>query len=48
MPKNCSKDVSLVVDYLDDFLPKANASAKTAMKKRFGLETLEHDDDFMG
>lgn len=46
MPANCSKDVSLVIDYVDDILINGNASAKKALKAKFGLATLEHDADF--
>ena len=47
MPKNCSKDVSLVIDYMDKVLTTGNASAVTALKTKFGLESVEHNDDFM-
>jgi hypothetical protein len=48
MPKNCSKDVSLVIDYMDKILMGKNETAKYELKKMFGLEALEHNDDFMG
>ncbi|KAB8296041.1 hypothetical protein EYC80_008849 [Monilinia laxa] len=48
MPKNCSKDVSLVIDYMDDVLTYGNKSAVTALKTKFGLDFVEHNDDFMG
>lgn len=47
MPKNCSKDVSLVIDYMDNVLTHGNKSAVTALKTKFGLESVEHNDDFM-
>ncbi|RKF75261.1 putative extracellular serine carboxypeptidase [Golovinomyces cichoracearum] len=47
MPKNCSADISRVIDYLDDLMVHGNKSEKHAMKGRFGLESIEHDDDFM-
>ncbi|TQS36050.1 hypothetical protein Golomagni_03509 [Golovinomyces magnicellulatus] len=47
MPKNCSKDISRVIDFLDDLMIHGNKSDKYAMKERFGLESVEHDDDFM-
>jgi hypothetical protein len=46
MPKNCSKDVSLVVDHVDKVLTTGSAAEKTALKSMFGLEAVEHDDDF--
>ena len=46
MPKNCSKDVSLVIDYIDEVLTTGSPSNKTALKTMFGLEDVEHDDDF--
>lgn len=47
MPKNCSKDVSLVIDYMDNILTHGNKNAVTALKTKFGLESVEHNDDFM-
>ena len=46
MPANCSKDVSLVIDYIDNVLENGSAANKTALKAMFGLEAVEHDDDF--
>lgn len=46
MPANCSKDVSLVIDYVDSVLTTGTDANKTALKSKFGLETVEHDDDF--
>jgi len=46
MPKNCSTDVTLVIDYIDTVLQKGSAADKLALKTKFGLEALEHDDDF--
>lgn len=48
MPKNCSKDVTLVVDYMDDVFKKGTASEQLALKQKFGLEYLTHADDVMG
>ena len=49
MPKNCSKDIDLVVNYLDKILmnPYTSNSKKDSIKDRFGLKGLR-DDDFMG
>ena len=46
MPKNCSKDLSLVIDHIDAVLQHGSPSNKTALKTKFGLGGLEHDDDF--
>ncbi len=48
MPVNCSKDVSLVVDYMDKVFTTGTAEERLALKTQFGLEDLEHDDDVMG
>jgi hypothetical protein len=48
MPKNCSKDVNLVVEYMDDVFTNGNVDEQLALKKKFGLEYLEHGDDVMG
>ncbi|KAI9649333.1 hypothetical protein NHQ30_001905 [Ciborinia camelliae] len=47
MAKNCSKDISLVIDYMDHVLTHGNKSAVTALKTKFGLESVKHNDDFM-
>jgi hypothetical protein len=46
MPKNCSKDVSLVIDYIDNVLTTGTAANKTSLKTMFGLQDVQHDDDF--
>ena len=47
MPKNCSKDVNLVIDYMDNILLNGTAQQQHDLKAKFGLETVEHNDDFM-
>lgn len=47
MPQNCSTDVNKVIDYMDGVLQSNDSDAKTALKAKFGLEGLAHDDDFM-
>ena len=46
MPTNCSKDLTLVIDYIDDVLMHGSANEQFALKAKFGLEALEHNDDF--
>ena len=46
MAQNCSKDVSLVVDYIDGVLTNGTASNITSLKTMFRLQDLEHNDDF--
>ena len=46
MAKNCSADVSLVVDHVDSVLTNGTAAEILALKKMFGLQDLEHNDDF--
>lgn len=48
MPQNCSSDVGKVIAHVDDILLGNNTAAKKALKKKFGLEAIEHDDDFAG
>lgn len=48
MPKNCSKDISLVIDYMDNILLHGTENEVYSLKTMFGLESLEHNDDFMG
>ncbi|RDL39517.1 putative serine protease K12H4.7 [Venustampulla echinocandica] len=47
MPKNCSKDISLVIDYMDNVWKKGSPAEKLALKTKFGLESLEHEEDVM-
>lgn len=47
MPKNCSKDLSLVIDYMDDVLMHGTADEVTDLKDKFGLGNVTHNDDFM-
>ena len=46
MPKNCSKDVNLVIEHIDDVLKTGSDEAVYDLKAMFGLETVEHNDDF--
>jgi hypothetical protein len=46
MPKNCSTDLSLVIDHIDKVLTKGSPAEQYALKARFGLEELVHNDDF--
>lgn len=46
MPQNCSTDVTKVVEYVDNILMTGSDDDKFAIKKKFGLETVEFDDDF--
>ncbi|RAK80281.1 putative serine peptidase [Aspergillus fijiensis CBS 313.89] len=46
MAKNCSKDVSLVAEHVDKIGKSGTKAQQTELKKLFGLEALEHFDDF--
>ncbi|KAJ4415500.1 hypothetical protein N0V82_007302 [Gnomoniopsis sp. IMI 355080] len=46
MPANCSSDVSKVIDYVDSVLLSNDSDAITALKAKFGLADLAHNDDF--
>lgn len=46
MAKNCSTDVSRVIDYLDFVLTFGSKSEVNDLKAKFGLEGVEHNDDF--
>lgn len=46
MPKNCSADVTLVIDYVDSVLVSNDTSAKQALKEKFGLGDIVHETDF--
>lgn len=46
MPKNCSKDVNLVIEHIDTVLTTGTDDEIHDLKAMFGLETVEHHDDF--
>ncbi|KAG5976032.1 hypothetical protein E4U55_007511 [Claviceps digitariae] len=46
MPKNCSSDYTSVMKHIDQVLSSGDAKATYALKKRFGLEALSHNNDF--
>jgi hypothetical protein len=46
MPQNCSSDVSLVINYVDNILINGTPDEVYELKSLFGLEGLEHNDDF--
>lgn len=47
MPKNCSTDISLVIDYLDEIGMHGTTKEQEAAQTLFGLGGLAHYDDFM-
>lgn len=47
MPQNCSADVSLVIDHMDDVLMNGSPSEIVELKTMFGLQNVTHNDDFM-
>ncbi|CAK7227153.1 hypothetical protein SCUCBS95973_006446 [Sporothrix curviconia] len=46
LPQNCSSDVELVVKYIDDVMAKGTDADIQALKNKFGLGSVEHNDDF--
>ncbi|OCK74614.1 serine carboxypeptidase [Lepidopterella palustris CBS 459.81] len=46
MPQNCSKDMSLIVDHVDEVGKYGSEDEKYALKAMFGLGDVEHFDDF--
>ncbi|KAL2072372.1 hypothetical protein VTL71DRAFT_11715 [Oculimacula yallundae] len=47
LPKNCSKDITTVVEHMDNVFMHGEESEKIALKAQFGLESLDHYDDVM-
>lgn len=47
MPKNCSADVARVIDYMDGVMVHGSAEEVHALKEKFGLQNVTHNDDFM-
>ena len=46
MPQNCSADVQLVIKHIDDVLRKGTDAEVQALKSKFGLGSVVHNDDF--
>jgi hypothetical protein len=46
MAQNCSTDVTLVIDHIDEVLTTGTADEIYALKDMFGLAGVEHNDDF--
>jgi hypothetical protein len=46
MPKNCSRDVSRVVNYIDKVNKSGSEKQVQQLKELFGLGDIEHFDDF--
>ncbi|PYH99305.1 endoprotease endo-Pro [Aspergillus ellipticus CBS 707.79] len=46
MAQNCSKDVSLVAEYVDKVGKTGNITEQQSLKELFGLGALKHYDDF--
>lgn len=44
MPKNCSKDVSLVIDHMDDVFTNGSKEEQQKLKAMFSMEALRADD----
>lgn len=44
---NCSKDVSLVIDHMDDILMHGSDQEVHDLKAMFNMTGVEHNDDFM-
>lgn len=45
-PKHCVSSIQQVVRYVDHILFSPFSESKQRMKETFGLQDLEHDDDF--
>jgi hypothetical protein len=46
-PKNCTKDVAQVIDYIDSVLLNGSQKEIDALKASFGFQNLTHNDDFV-
>jgi hypothetical protein len=46
MPQNCSRDVALVVDYMDHIGVNGTKEEQTVFQDFFGMKDIEHFDDF--
>jgi hypothetical protein len=48
MPTNCSRDINRVMEYVDYVRFAGSKRRQWHLKKMFGLEELQHFDDFAG
>ena len=46
MPKNCSVDLQRIVDHVDKTLIGGRQSDIQALKQKFGMQSVVHNDDF--
>ncbi|KAK0619056.1 putative serine peptidase [Immersiella caudata] len=46
MPQNCSKDLLLISEHVDNVIESKNETAIHELKDMFGLATVEYHDDF--
>ena len=46
MPTNCSRDINRVIEYVDFVRFAGSKRRQWHLKKMFGLEELQHFDDF--
>ncbi|KXX79502.1 putative serine protease EDA2 [Madurella mycetomatis] len=46
MPKNCSNSMTSIAKHVDQVLGRKDETETLKLKTMFGLEQLEHDDDF--
>lgn len=44
MPKNCSRDLSTVISYIDKTLTRGSQREQYELKQKFGLGSLQNDD----
>lgn len=47
MPSNCTSDISLVIEHIDNVMGAGTTAEKNALKAMFGLEGVSHDADFV-
>jgi hypothetical protein len=48
MPRNCSRDLERIVEFVDDVLLHGSDHEKQTLKAKFLLQDLAHDDDVAG
>jgi hypothetical protein len=46
-PPNCTADIARVIEYIDVVLQSNHSAGITQLKTLFGLEHIEHNDDFV-
>lgn len=46
MPRNCSADLSRIIEHVDKVIDDGNSTVVRELQTMFGMQDLNHTDDF--